>query len=187
MIFETSPNIGKLYIISRIFRYKKESGIVTSQIITDWPRSSFKALDCMKNEIFSSDFQRLFWVWNESSAHEQLNGDGITAIQRLDCKKNGRKIAALLTPWASPPATGTISGDDDLGPYSLVGGGVYGMALVVRRGMEAIVPTTAVVREEKRKRKRGGERREMCPLSQWEVMEFWLLIGHFKVFKKIWG
>ena len=52
MIFEMSPNIGKLYIISKKILPQLRIRDHYPQITTDWSKLSFKSSDCMKNEKF---------------------------------------------------------------------------------------------------------------------------------------
>ena len=88
-----------------------------------------------------------------------MNGGEITAIQQMDRQKNGQKVLALLTPHASPAATGIVLGGGDLGPYSSAGGKSDGMERVIWQGREAAVPAMAVVREERRKKKKERKRK----------------------------
>ena len=63
-------------------------------------------------------------------------------------------------PRASSPANETTSGDGDLGPCSLVGGGASGVVRVVRWLREPIISARAMAEEIKKEKERKKEERK---------------------------
>ena len=177
----TKPRHIKYHRESFFFSLDQEFGLIISQIITDWPRSEFKTLECTINE---KKFRQLSTVdlgmgWKVSSKWviQDWNHDDLMV-------RSPKKWPGIFRPPQSMHLIvdgGTANSNDDLRLGVLVAGELSSGACVDWRRMELSILSWATMRGEKEGEWERTQEREK-PMGRKERMA---LIGPFKITKKL--
>ena len=111
-IFETSLNLGKLYINAKHFS-SKSRGLLPLKSSPSGLDQALKFWIVQKLRIFSNNFQRWISVWGESWASKddqrQNYGDPMAGYPEITLESRGSSLGH------TPPPLATKSSNDDLG------------------------------------------------------------------------
>ena len=97
------------------FCHNYEFGLITSQFITNWPKSTIKGSIAPWEVAEKRAHLSAIWAWVWRETRAQQFGGEILTIQRLVRWIKLGKIVGLLMPWVSPLAEGASTSGERLG------------------------------------------------------------------------